>query len=501
MQVNALRLAVVLAFLAAAARGDPATAVTPNARPAIPLRQAVLLNGKPFPPVTRFTARVPEPVRVVFVSASVVEKNGDGTSQHPWNDLQAALAALSPGDRLRVLPGVYTGAFAIDERCKDGSAQRPIQVFFDGKASLAPRGDGAALTIRKAHWHLSGLFVELGQTPNVGVSLEGLGAHEVTLDGARISSGAGPSIRIGAETARITVANSRIAKSRLEQASPDAVGIVVEAGAQDVLITNNQLHENPGGSLRVRAPAGGGRPAGGLRVLANAIHDDATAAIDVAAGVSVRISKNTIFDAPGSTGTVGIALGRVEKATVDWNSVFDCETAVSVGRASPGEPPLQAADVSIDHNDLEQSLPEGTAVRVESANGVRLAHNVVDGPADAFLILGAPPRTRGVTVANNLVLRVSGLAFALDDRKSAELFDYNLFSPAGASVDARLGDRRLPLTKLLKEGAMPHTKVVSDVRILNHDLARIAGAQTVGEGTPLKGFAYKGAPDIGVEER
>lgn len=502
MQVKPLWPGVVLALIAAPALAGPAPApsVTPQPRPlAVPAPQAVVLNGKPFPVVTSYAARVPAPSRTFFVAAK--GENGDGSERHPWNDLQTALVSLAPGDRLRVLAGDYAGAWKIDESCRDGSAKRPIQVSFDGKAMLAPRGDAPALTIRRAHWHLRGVFVELEQSGSTGVSLETSAAHDVTLDGARISGGAGPSVLVGAQSSRITIANSRIAKTRLEQANPQAVGIAIAAGARDVLVTNNRLRENPGGSLRVQAPEAGAGAAGGVRILGNTIHGDAAAAIEVQAADGLRIAGNTISDAPGLEGTKGVSLGRVDRASVQNNVVSDCAVAIQVGQAVEGAF-RQAGDVSIDHNYIEDVFSVGTGIRIEAARGARVVHNVLDRVAEAIVILGTPPRTEGLTVADNLAVGVSRVAFRMEDPKSARLFDYNVFSPAGASLDAWVGQRSLPLDKVLKEGAMRHTRQTPGVRILNRDLARIAGVDTVDQGTRIPGMDHRGAaPDIGVEER
>ncbi|MGH9442518.1 MAG: hypothetical protein ACRD16_09605, partial [Thermoanaerobaculia bacterium] len=67
------------------------------------------LSGKPFPDVARYKPAVPKPTRTLFVKAS--KDNGDGSEKNPWNDLQAALCELRPGDRLRVGAGTYTGPF------------------------------------------------------------------------------------------------------------------------------------------------------------------------------------------------------------------------------------------------------------------------------------------------------------------------------------------------------------------------------------------------------
>ena len=172
MQPMVSRFAVLLAGVlmspvAAQTGPPPAVAETPTVLPVVP---PVLLNGKPFPVVARFVANLAVPRRTLFVAAG--RKNGDGSESRPWNDLQSALCALGPGDRLRVRAGTYAVALRIDTPCRDGTPSEPIQVFFDGRAMIVPVSGSAALTIRRSHWLLVGLSLKLGDTPGAGVSIE-----------------------------------------------------------------------------------------------------------------------------------------------------------------------------------------------------------------------------------------------------------------------------------------------------------------------------------------
>ena len=510
MPVNPVWPGVVLALTARVVGANPAP--TPVPTPVIPFRvpefpQAQLLGGKPFPAVTPFAPLLGKPDRTLYVSARA--KDGDGSKARPWGDLQAALREVEPGDQLRVGPGDYVGPLRIDEKCRDGLGRQTIQVVFDGKARLSPAGGvgETVLTIARSYWHLVGVYVALDQSASPGISVEGA-AHDVTLDRARVSGGSAPGVVIGGETVRVRIGNARISKSRLERANPDAVGILVAAGARDALLANTQLSENPGGSVRVRAAEPGGRAAGGLQVVGNTIRDDAATAIDVEAADGVRISGNTITDSPTWTGTRGIALGSVEHAVVQFNRIEDCAVGIQVGAAprqgSEGGGALQASSVSVDHNYLVDTASVGTGVRIEAARDARVVHNVLNRFAEAFAVAGGPPRTQGVTIVNNLVVGLAKVGFSLEDPRSLAHFDFNLFSPRGdaGSVAARLAGREVPLTKALHETKMTHTNVVVGVKILNNDLARIDGAVVRDQGSPLGGFPHRGsAPDIGIEER
>lgn len=474
---------------------------TPAPPTSLPAFQSVLLNGKSFPRVVPFVPERLVPRRTFFVRAG--KEKGDGSETRPWNDLQSSLCALEPGDLLRVGAGDYAGPLHVEAPCRDGTPRRPIQVLFDDKAKVSPGEGAAALTVRRAHWHVGGLSFELGESKAPGVSVEGAGAHHVVLDHLHIADGSQPAIRIGGGASHVTVCNSRISKPRLRARGPDAAGIAIEAGAAHVLLANNRVQGNPGGAIRVAPPAAGGRAASDLEVRGNTLRGVGTTAIAVAAADGVRITGNTISDAPGLEGTRGIALEEVRRAGVRENHVRNCAVGVQVGSADPDGSSFRAAtDVSIERNYLESDLPAGFAIDVEAGSRVRVANNTLQGFAHGILVFGGPARTRQVTVANNLVFGVAEVAFVLEDPAAAILFDYNLFSTQGGSVDIEAASKTYRLAGYLKSGAMPHSRVVPAATIQMRDLARVSGVKTIDQGKALEGMDFRGsAPDLGVAEQ
>lgn len=498
MKTREFRIAVVLAGVFVS---PVLAAAAPSPAPEVTVEPAVTLGGKPFPQVAPYVSAPTASRRIRFVAAA--PENGDGSEARPWNSLQAALCDLAPGDRLEVRSGTYEGGLRIDGSCRNGEAGAPIQVVFGPKTIVEPGPDGPALVVRRAHWRFAKLMMRLGDSPHAGVSIEGVGAHDVTLEGAGISGGVGPGVRIGKGSRRVTIASSRIAKSKVSLPGPDAVGIEIAAGAANVLLSNDRLHENPAGSIRVDAPAPGDHPASDLEVLGNTIHDDGAAAVGVASAIGVRIADNTIFVAPGRPASSGIVLDDVYHAEVRRNHISNCAVAVRVGRVNVKENLVRGArDVTIDHNHLENRLSSGVAVDIEAGGGVRFVNNVVEGYAHGILVLGKQPLTKGVIVANNIVLGVAETAFALADPAVVVLFDYNVFSPSGESLNVEVGEDTRTLARFLKGGTMPNTRLVPGVRILDRDLAHIAGVETVDKGKPIRGIEFAGqAPDIGVAER
>jgi hypothetical protein len=465
---------------------------------ALPITQALLLNGRPFPKVERFVSKLPAPKRALFVSAS--GPAGDGSENHPWNDLQAALCALAPGDRLHVQKGAYGGVFSIGGACHDGTEEAPIQVFFE-KATLKPSGTAPGLTVEKSFWHLDGLTLDLEAHGGPGVSIAKV--HDVTLDRGLISGGSGPGIRVAQGAARVTIANSRIQKLQVAQPGPDSVAIEIVPRTREIKVVSCRLSYNPAGSVRV--DAGAGEPeATDLSFEGNSIHDDGGPGLAFLGGERVRITGNTIFyGAQMRAKGRGIVLEGARGVVIEGNHIADASVAIRVGFADPKRGPFVAArDVSIARNDIENALPQGVAIDIESGSNVRVTNNVIERYADAIMVFGSSPQTQSVSVANNLVLAVSDVAFVLAEPKAAAYFDHNIFSPLGDKVDVQVGKKTLDLARFLKGGKMPQTKLVKGVVLRHRDLAAVDGVATVDQGKVLDGLSYKGsAPDIGVAEK
>jgi len=496
----AIGVAGLCACLAASASAPPGP--QPAARPAAPgsppFEQAVLLDGKPFPPVHAPSFRLADPRRTFFVEPGA--GTGEGTESSPWHDLPAALRRLAPGDRLRVRAGAY-GAIAIDESCADGTETQPIQLVFDGKATLEPPEGSPAIIIARSHWFIVGADAKLGLSPAPGILFRGRGAHDLRLEGARLADGAGPGIRVEAEAARVEITRATVSKAHLAGTGESSCGIEIDGGAREVIVAGSRFANNPSGSIRVRAPEANRNAARDLQIRENTIRDGGATAISVESADGITVANNTLSDASGVATTRGVALAQVERASVRSNRVSGFAVGIAVGHAEPGAGPVRpAADVSVERNFLE-GVGNGTAFVVEAGREIRILNNLSDGYANGVLLFGAPPQTENVVVANNLFLRVSDVALMMQSASAAALFDYNVFSPSG-QVNVEVGGKTLPLSRFLDGGTMPHTEVKSGVRVVQRDIARIAGIETVDRGKAVPGLQFRGkAPDFGVGER
>lgn len=480
-----------------------AFAVSALAAPAFPqagpgVEPPLLLAGKPFPDVAKYAPAAPKPLRTLFVKAG--KENGDGSEQHPWNDLQAALCALIPGDRLRVAAGTYAGPIRVEPPCREGKRGSPIQVAFEKKAMIVPGKTGPALALRRSEWLVIAPYLELSESAEPGILVDGERTHSVDVDRARVSGGRGPGIRIGGGAEGVTVSNSRVGKAKISNPGPDSVGIEIRDGAARIRLVNNHLSGNSAGSIRVSAP---GPDVRDLDIVGNSTRGGGGAAIDVEGATRLKIVNNTLIAAENAGETPGIVLERANRAVVRSNHLVRHSPGIVVGRGSSKESSTRSCrDVLIERNDLQGSPALGVAIDIEAGQDIRFANNVVEEFANGILLLGTSPGLTKVVVANNIVLGISGTAFALADARAASLFDYNAFSLAGKDVMAESGGRAYSLVRILKGGTMPNSRLIAALAILNRDLARISGVETVDRGTRVPGVQFSGhAPDLGVAEK
>lgn len=460
-----------------------------TAAAAEPLRQPVLLGGKPFPRVERYVPEAVTARRTFFVAEG--KEAGDGSETRPWTDLQQALRALQPGDRLRVAKGTYRGSLAVDGRCRDGTREHPIQLLFARDAVIVPAEGQPAIAIRRSHWRISGPLLRLGESAATGIDVAG---SSVSIDAAQISGGTANGIRIGRDATAVTISNCILSKRNI--ARPTAAGVEIEGGAAEVVLTHNRFHVHRGGSIRIGAP--GSRPARNVRLTANTIRDDGATAILAARAAGLHIADNTLFAAPGSPGTRGIDLRAVDGAVVRSNQLTGFALGISAGRV---DPVVHAArEVTVDRNHIETAAADGIGVAFEAGQTIRFVNNALNGYADAILVLGRRPALSGVSIANNLILGVSRTAFVVRDPAAAELFDFNVFSPAHDRVEVEMSGRPSPLRAYV-ERAMPNSRTARVV-MFDHDLARLGGIDTVDRGVAIAGLPFDGkSPDLGVAER
>jgi hypothetical protein len=203
--------------------------------------------------------------------SSDVREAGDGSFEHPWNDLQAALCVLEPGDRLLIMGGGYPGPFAIDGDCKDGTADKPIEVYVSDDALVGNLVTGdivneEVLRMARSHWLLAGMEIRPQRTL-VGLVI-GPDVHHVTIEGFHIYSGMGVGIAIEPGSEDIEIRRGHLhqlgtleGRSRDKHRGTDAdaiarngAGVRIYPGTRRISVVDTKIHNIFGGSVEVILP-------------------------------------------------------------------------------------------------------------------------------------------------------------------------------------------------------------------------------------------------------
>lgn len=494
---------VVLACLALLAAG----ALSAGENPPPP----VLLEGKPFPAQSDHTVELASPRRTFFVTAGQ-RRGGNGTRAKPWTDLQAALRALRPGDRLVVGAGSYPGAFRVDESCKDGEPNLSIQIVGEGSPVLGPATGSPVLTVARGFWQIRGLTIAAGPLERSSILLAGMPAHDLLLDRLNLNGGRGPGIEIGTGSRSITISNSNI--HHFHKGGPtQSHGIAVDSRVVGLKILSNDIHHNEGSGVFVAGPRGKGKGMKSfietLTIAGNTFHSDGMHGVKIRGGSrNVRITDNRFWNYRPSRNSRGAAIllyPNVRDSFVEGNHVADSSIAVHLGTTEPGTGVGNAGprSITIVRNYLEcRSVPHSVGVLMNSGQAVRVHNNVIEGCSRGIDLMAQPPG-EGFSIANNLILNASELAFAVSNDTPIEYFDHNVFGYIDGRPRAVITGKPRDLSAALSLRQMAGSRVEKGIRLVGRDLARFEGAALIDRGKAIgSAKAYRGrAPDIGIAEQ
>lgn len=432
---------------------------------------AIFLDGTPFPAKKDYEPGFPAAKRTRYVTTEG-SGTGDGSLEHPWTSLQDAFCQLEPGDRLVLSAGIYVGSFRIGGACRSGTADAPIQVFAR-HAFLKPDDSKDVLTVERAHWQFWEVQIALTDSNSAGFVAIGPDAHHIEVDQTHIYEGSGPAVRFGPGAADVVLSNCHIHQS---------TGIEIE-GASRITLVNNHIHHNRAASVTIS----GARE---ISIIGNRIHNDRGAALDMSHCQAVTVSRNRFSNyRPDDDGSGGDAIRVREgcrEVSFDNNSVLEASTAL---RVDGGE------RVTFRRGYMENQLTkESIALHVAGGREIHFVNNVINDYSEPLRVDSGG----GVSIANNLILHPVN-AWTLASTGSIALFDYNVIG-ADPSIMASVGQNAVGAQQWM-ERHMPHSRIVPDADVQDHDLAHIVGFSPKDAGKAIDGLDFRGAaPDIGVAE-
>jgi len=233
------------------------------------------------------------------VSASTSPGSGGGTTVDVSTaaQLQAALAAATPGQTIRLAAGTYRGSFVVNARA--GTASQPITltgprsavIINDGPSGEAPScpvptagwDSGYGLWVFDSpHWNLTGFTV---QESKKGIVLDN--SHHTTIDSVSVHHLDEEAVHFRRSSADGVIRDSTITDTGLVQ---QGYGEGVYLGSAN---SNWACHGNNGGIDRSDR----------VQVLNNKIGPNVAAeAIDVKEGTYDGVIRGNTFDGQGITG-------------------------------------------------------------------------------------------------------------------------------------------------------------------------------------------------------
>ena len=203
--------------------------------------------------------------RLLWV-ASRGESGGDGSEARPFNDLQAALRQLRPGDRLVMRPGRYFGPVRIDESCAEGTGETPIELYARVDAVLEGRNGEPVLTVARRGWKLIGLEIEPGREG--GPALVAAGAKDLVVYKGHFHDGWGDGVWIEPGSERVTFDTTHIHIFGPRGGPPEkrsgVVGLRIAPDTRGIAVVASNIHNIAGPPVKVLSPLEYGKPA--LRV-------------------------------------------------------------------------------------------------------------------------------------------------------------------------------------------------------------------------------------------
>jgi len=198
----------------------------------------------------------------LFHVSANADPGGDGSRERPWRSLTDSLCRLSPGDRLVVLDGAFTGPVAIDRDCADGNAGRPIEVYFGDDVvvrGLVPSRE-PVFAINRSHWTIAGLQVLPGPV-RTGIAIAP-DVRGVELRMVKVNRGDGVAMRVGYGATDVLLSRLHVHHMGFTDGSHEpgpadsgaAAAVVIEPGVTELRIVESKFHQIGGARIRVIDP-------------------------------------------------------------------------------------------------------------------------------------------------------------------------------------------------------------------------------------------------------
>lgn len=344
----------------------------------------------------------PEPTGQSWYVSPQGSDGGKGTREAPLRTLAKAVALARPGDSVRVLPGVYAEQLVLESR-DVGAASILLRGEGTPRPKLVP-GDKSRSTLIhvKGRWRVENFDIDLGGAPMIAVAFEA-GATQAALVDSDVRGGtlgAGVLVEGGED---ITIQHNAI--HHFIRAGDDSHGVAVVGPSRNVVIRENDLHDNSGDSIQCQ---GGTAPAETVLIEGNTLHDEGENGVDIKRCNFVTVRHNVLSDfpntavrAPGSSAGEAVVVHDAARGiSIQGNFITRAGRGVSVVDSTAIE------EVWVEGNVIQamRNVPDGNGqgIRIATGRAVTVVDNTVEDSASYALMLAADGGTvSGLTVRNN----------------------------------------------------------------------------------------------------
>jgi nitrous oxidase accessory protein NosD len=405
-----------------------------------------------------------------------------------------------PGELVRVLAGTYAERVVLGPAVKAGTAEAKITLQGEGKPRIVPgSGSGALLQVRRPNWIIDGFELDLQGASNFGVTFEGDVKGSVLANSEVHHGTSGGGVTTYGNATGALIENNHIHSFVKKSGNQDSHGVVVQPTSRDIIVRNNDIHDNSGDSVQCLGPEGFSSlpPAKGLVVENNHFYANRENGIDIKTCHDVVIRSNRIHRFKPSATAKGDAVVvhySARNVLIENNDVYDSGKGISVGGNREGPMPtgivIRRNRV---HDITNQGGGEGSGIRLENSEGTVVVNNTITREAVAALVVGhgTGGATQNLTVANNII--DAPVAVSLGGQRPGMKMGFNLYT-TNARFQTSAG---LVGVDVFKEATGDVSSIAADTRLTpEFEPEGPAVDKGTNVGLPFCG----GAPDIGAVE-
>ncbi|MBM65313.1 MAG: hypothetical protein CMH55_03650 [Myxococcales bacterium] len=477
-----------------------------------------MVLGEAFPAMEATPSpTLPEPLRTRYADPAGVP-GGIGTEEAPFEDLQVALRALEPGDRLVVKKGVFRGHFAVDDLCQRGEEDAPIQVIAEPGATLTPGDDQdvPVLRLNRSHWMIQGLDIDAESRVDRAVHVAGIAsnspASHVILAGLRATGARRVGIAFGPDLRSSKLINAQIDNNGDGDNAAD--GLRIYGNVDGLELAGLRVHDNSADGLHLpnhRDPPAGfeDRPLGAptdLSIHSSRFHDNGDDGLELRDGREVEVQALRVWNHLQRENSACIKIqGAVTDAQLENNHLAECTRALWIGQGvhDAVAEALVPNDVLVMRNYMVSQLATRTSGLVlTTVKDVRVYHNIISQYDSGLTIHGDEFENRDIQVRNNLFHEHEVRSFNFTVWENVDRFDYNAFARGSGAAEGRVGNEQSSVLDWINGGRLADSILAEAVSFMALDLGNVSGINLVDRGVPIAGIPIVGsAPDIGIAEK